>query len=149
MNSNDSSSGEEDDMALPRLIAQFPGVDIGILSSSLEKAQGDLNEAIALVRQVVNVPANQVKKTRPTGSSRGRREQIEQQDTQLDPEDEELSRQLSYQEQRASVNAYNQSNFGNAYSKDDEFGFEVDQNTVIQNLTNSAIKDAATYVFKI
>jgi len=96
-----SSDSESDDMALPRLIALFPGVDIGLLSTALDRGEGDFDQAAAIVRETVGTPSETTKKARPSGSARRRERKLSNDGAiRRQEDDEELSRQLKDEEDR-------------------------------------------------
>ncbi|KAJ3220511.1 Intraflagellar transport protein 46 [Clydaea vesicula] len=67
---------DDENNDLPRLIASFPGVDIGVLSTALERG-GNLTNASALIREMIGTSSNSdLKKPRPTGSARRREQKI-------------------------------------------------------------------------
>lgn len=84
---------------LPRLIALFPGIDIGVLSNALERGQGDFEQAVSIVREGINEePAPRpMRKARPA-SSAGRR-RVTVMDEEYQQEDDELLQQLNQEEQ--------------------------------------------------
>lgn len=97
---------QDDDHELARLIALFPGVDIGLLSNALERSQGDFEQAVSIVREGIPASAQRTsRKARPTSSAARRRDASRQtaMDEQHQDEDDALMRQLQQEELEAST----------------------------------------------
>ncbi|KAL3902191.1 MAG: hypothetical protein SGCHY_000042 [Lobulomycetales sp.] len=148
--STPSHSSEDDDHELARLIALFPGVDIGLLSNALERSQGDFEQAVSIVREGIPASAQRTsRKARPTSSAARRRDASRQtaMDEQHQDEDDALMRQLQQEELEASTRVTGRPETSRKEASSSNYHNEVffpDQDAnVVEVMTREAINEAA------